>query len=223
MNANPVISNEKDAQKALIKNFLVILDEMGQAIKANPHALKAILSQVLVNTRFAYKEFEVLAPRIASFIGSTNDMSFLKSDMGYSRWIAFEIAGTKFLGPAEEEIRNKALRQAYFLWKADPRGGELTKEDLEDLSQQASHFKESVPEQELLQQYISSSTKEEGEFMTTTDILLYLQNRVGADLRLNTKKLGAALREMGFEKLKIGSSSKSQRYGYWISKNTTIC
>ena len=220
MNTNPIIGNDKDAQKALISNFLIILDDMAQLKSNNGAILKAWFSQRWVKVRLPYHEDDTLAPRIASFLGSTNDMSFLKSDMGYSRWIAFEIDDTQFLGKEETHVRDMAWLQAINLYLADPKSGELTKEELADLEHQSSHFKESSSEKELLEQYISSSTKEEegSEFMTTTDILRFLQQIVSLDLRLNTKKLGTALRELGFNRIVY-----KKKYGYWISKNTTIC
>ena len=218
MNTNPIIGNDKDAQKALISNFLIVLDDMAQLKSNNGAILKAWFSQRWVKVRLPYHEDDTLAPRISSFLGSTNDMSFLKSDMGYSRWIAFEIDDTQFLGEEEAHVRDMAWIQAINMYLADPKSGELTKEELADLAHQSSHFKESSSEQELLQQYISPSEKGEGEFMTTTDILLYLEKIVGIDLRLNTKKLGTALRELGFERV-----CPEKTRGYWISKMTTIC
>ncbi|UWW97174.1 MAG: toprim domain-containing protein [Candidatus Cardinium sp.] len=50
-NGNPVISNEKDAQKSLIRNFIINLDELHQ-LRSNAHVIKTWLSQRYVNVRF---------------------------------------------------------------------------------------------------------------------------------------------------------------------------
>jgi hypothetical protein len=140
-------------------------------------------------------------------------MSFLKQDMGYSRWIAFEVDNTKFLGEAEERVRDNALKQAYFLWQEDCKGGDFTKEDLEDLKNSFESFKDISIEKELIQKHFETGNKEEGEFMTTTDIMHYFQHTLGLHFRLSSKIMGAALRELGFEK-----SCPAKRYGYFVIK-----
>lgn len=59
--------------------------------------IKTWLSQRYVNVRLPYQEDEITASRVASFLGSTNDVGFLRSDLGHSRWISFEVDSTKYL------------------------------------------------------------------------------------------------------------------------------
>ncbi|MEF2229285.1 MAG: hypothetical protein V3581_04640 [Candidatus Cardinium sp.] len=69
----------------------------------------------------------------------------------------------------------------------------------------------------MIVQYLSPSTKEEGEFMTTTDILRYLQEIVGITIRLNTKLIGSSLREAGFERINR-RTNKGPVYGYFVKR-----
>ncbi|MDN5247486.1 MAG: hypothetical protein V3580_04695 [Candidatus Cardinium sp.] len=55
------------------------------------------------------------------------------------------------------------------------------------IKNRSNQFKTKYTEAELVVQYLSPSTKEVGEFMTTTDILRCLQEIVGSNIRLNTK------------------------------------
>ena len=71
-------------------------------------------------------------------------------------------------------------------------------------------------EAELIVQYLAPSAKGEGEFMTATDILRYLQEIVGTTIRLNTKLVGSALREAGFDRVAI-----TNKYGYWVLRRLT--
>lgn len=209
-NSNPIISNEKDAQKSLIRNFIINLDELHQ-LRSNAHIIKTWLSQRYVNVRFPYQEDEITAFRIASFLGSTNDVEFLRSDLGHSRWISFEVDSIQYLDNESRCILEKSWEQAYHLYKLDANSGELTKEELLQLMVRSDRFTTKSTESELIVQYLSPSTKQEGEFMTATDILRYLQEIVGTTIRLNTKLVGGALRESGFERVAI-----TNKYGYWV-------
>lgn len=138
-NGNPIISNEKDAQKSLIRNFIINLDELHH-FRSNAHVIKAWLSQRYVNIRLPYQEDEITEPRMASFVGSTNDVAFLHSDLGHSRWICFEIDGTRYLDQDARSILENAWHQAYNLYKLDCKSGELTREELAEILDHSDHF-----------------------------------------------------------------------------------
>ncbi|MGI2299109.1 VapE domain-containing protein [Candidatus Cardinium hertigii] len=200
-NGNPIISNEKDAQKALIRNFIIDLDELHQ-LRSNSEIIKTWLSQAHVNVRLPYQEDEITASRISSFVGSTNNVEFLRSELGNSRWISFEIDFIDYLDDEAKYILKKSWEQAYHLYKLDAKSGELNEQDLLELKNRSDDFTTKSTEAELIIQYLSPSNKEEGEFMTATDILRYLQNIVGTSIRLNNIILGKALRELGFSRVK---------------------
>lgn len=213
-NGNPIISNEKDAQKSLIRNFIINLDELHH-FRSNAHVIKAWLSQRYVNIRLPYQEDEITEARIASFVGSTNDVAFLHSDLGHSRWICFEIAGTRCLDENAQSILEKAWHQAYNLYKFDGKSGELTRKELEEILDHSDHFTTRTAESELITQYLTPSTKKCGSFMTTTCILKFLQEHIGTSVRLNTKLVGSALRELGFDRIKQ-RTHKGSLYGYFV-------
>ena len=213
-NGNPIISNEKDAQKALIRNFIIDLDELHQ-LRYNAHVIKTWLSQPYVNVRLPYQEDEITASRIASFLGSTNDVEFLRSELGHSRWITFEVDSIEYLDDEAKYILEKSWEQAYQLYKLDSNSGELSKEEFLELRDRSDDFVAKSTEVELVTQYLSPSNKEKGEFMTTTDILRFLQNIVGTTIRLNTKLVGSALREVGFDRV---TYSNLNRKGYFVQK-----
>lgn len=213
-NGNPVISNEKDAQKSLIRNFIINLDELHQ-LRSNAHVIKTWLSQRYVNVRLPYQEDEITASRIASFLGSTNDVEFLRSDLGHSRWISFEVESIEYLNDEARYILEKSWEQAYHLYKLDACSGELDKGELLELSDRSNRFSTKSTEAELIVQYLSPSTKEEGVFMTATDILRYLQEIVGTTIRLNTKLVGSALRESGFDRVMY---SDLKRRGFFVKR-----
>ncbi|UWW96965.1 MAG: toprim domain-containing protein [Candidatus Cardinium sp.] len=144
-NSNPVISNEKDAQKSLIRNFIINLDELHQ-LRSNAHVIKTWLSQRYVNVRLPYQEDEITASRIASFLGSTNDVEFLRSDLGHSRWISFEVEFIEYIDDEAIYILEKAWAQAYYLYKLDNSSGELSEEEFLELKTRSYQFTTSSTE-----------------------------------------------------------------------------
>ncbi|PHT96708.1 hypothetical protein BC332_34365 [Capsicum chinense] len=215
-NPNPDKNNEKDFQKALIRNFIINLDELHQ-LRASPDVVKNWLSQRYINVRLPYQEDETVACRIASFLGSTNNIEFLRSETGYSRWIGFEIDFIDYLDDEARYIVERSWEQAYHLYKLDQESGELGEQDLLELKNRSQEFKTNSTESELILQYLYPSNKEEGEFMTSTDILRFLQNIVGTNIRLNTKLVGSALRESGFERIQQ-RTNRGPLYGYFVQK-----
>lgn len=214
-NSNPAINHDKDSQKSLIRNFIIDLDELKQ-FKSDAEVLKAWLSQCYINVRLPYQEEETVAPRIASFLGSTNNVEFLRSETGYSRWIGIEIEYIEYIDTREaRSILEKSWEQAYHLYKLDKTSGELNEWDLEDLKNRSEDFSTKSTEAELIVQYLSPSNKEEGEFMTATDVLRFLQNIVGTTIRLNTKLVGSALREAGFNRVMYNDIN---RRGFFVQK-----
>ena len=208
--SNPIISQEKDSQVALATNFIINLDEL-QQFRSNSSRLKSWISQTHIKIRLPYERKETTKNRVCSFIGSSNEDDFLRSELGYSRWLCFKVKETRTIDSTAEALLEKAWGLAYNLYKKNQRAGELSKEETLALKDKNKAFKFQSPEQEILANYISPSLEGEGEFMTTTDILQYLQPRV--TIKLNKIILGRALREHNFER-----SITNRIYGYWIRK-----
>jgi predicted P-loop ATPase len=214
-NSNPTVDNDKDAQVSLATNFIINLDEL-QQFKSGASKLKSWLSQTSIKVRLPYEKTDTIKHRIASFLGTTNELEFLRSGIGYSRWIGFRIVGTKRIDKFARDLLEKSWSEAYHCYKSDTESGELTREELDALQERSSEFLSKSIESEIIEKYLTSATKEEGEFMTTTDILQYLQERIGISIKLNKIMIGKALSELGFEREKFGKSSKEQRYGYLV-------
>lgn len=215
-NSNPIIDHDKDSQVALSTNFIINLDELKQ-IKSSSSKLKSWLSQTSVKVRLPYDKTDSVRHRIASFVGNTNDIEFLRSDMGYSRWICFRIKGTKHIGKNDVKLLEQAWFQAYNIYKSNSEDGELSKSDLQSIKAHSDIFQLRNSETELIEKHLSPSTKEEGEFMTTTDILQYLQERVGNCIKLNTITLGRSLTEFKFYRVgyRIGNNVAK---GFWVKR-----
>lgn len=215
-NSNPTIYHEKDFQNTLATNFLVNLDEL-QQFKYCALKIKSWISQTMVKVRLPYDKKDTVKPRVCSFLGSSNDENFLNKELGYSRWIYFNINNTKFIDKKAYHILNDAWAWAYHLYKIDPFSGELTKEEYKILQNRAekitknfSFYKEEIEKKVLF--HIKKPINNEGCFMTATEILHFLQKKCNGNMQgLNLISLGKILR-----KINVKRGCPKKNYGYWI-------
>lgn len=204
------ISNDKDARVLLCKNFLINLDELAILSRKEINNLKSFFSKTQINERLPYDRKNTILPRVASFIGSTNQDSFLNDETGSVRWLCFTITGIDWNYAKTINI-DLVWSQAYALSQDKNFESELTLDDIQRNEDRNKKFQILSTEQEILSKYILHSDSTHGEFMTATDILVYL-NPLG--IKLNQVQIGKALNSLGFEKIK---NSKTQTYGYYVT------
>ena len=70
---------------------LVCLEELEEMTSAQVSQLKAITGMTDVNERAAYGHFKESRPHIASFCGTSNNVTFLNDLSGNRRWLPFEV------------------------------------------------------------------------------------------------------------------------------------
>ena len=213
-----------DTMRCLANNFIVNLEEIERHTRTKDASnIKAIVSQNRIKVRLTNAKRDSILARLASFVGSCNESNFLRSGLGSSRWIAFQVEGVKWMGESgsdEEREIEKVMRlawiEAYRFYRKDNKYGELTREELNVLRESAENFTEISIEQELTQKYFLSSVKGEGEFLTTTDIMLYLQEQAPR-AKLNKVAVGRALSKLEFSKSSKRINSKLTK-GYYVKK-----
>ena len=111
------ISDDKDSKIAIAKNFLINLDELSSLAKHEINSLKALFSKDIINERLPYDRKNSIIHRVASFIGSTNMLSFLTDETGSVRWLCFEISKIDWNYKTAIDI-DKVWGQAYDLYDA---------------------------------------------------------------------------------------------------------
>jgi predicted P-loop ATPase len=125
---------DKDSETVLVKNFMIMVDELANLSRVDINTLKATLSKLHVNIRLPYaKNFEEF-PRTASFFATTNRTDFL-TDSQNVRWIVINVDnidrayGNIFTGKFNIDV-DLIWGQAYKLY-LEGYNCELSKEDLE--------------------------------------------------------------------------------------------
>ena len=211
------IPQDKDGMISLSENMFINLDELSSMNKFELNHLKSLFSIDSVRVRHPYGSRMQTDPRRASFIGSTNEQSFLTDTTGSVRWLCFEIDSIEF--NYESIGIDNVWSQAYALYKSGFRF-QLTADELKENESRNEQYQAVTMEYEYVQQYFTpSNVMESNTFMTTTEIRDHIikQSERRADLK-SLDKLGKALAKLGFERVpkRIGESKEPVR-GYYVN------
>ena len=205
------ISDDKDSKIAIAKNFLINLDELSSLAKHEINSLKALFSKDIINERLPYDRKNSIIHRVANFIGSTNMAEFLTDETGSVRWLCFEIKQIDWAYKKTIDI-DKVWSQALWLYK-NYWDCEMTVDDIAKNEERNAKFQQLSAEAELIPNFLRPSNEAQGVFMTSTDILIYLQTYTV--IKLNKIMVGKAMHICGFRRIK---DTINDRYGYHAIK-----
>ncbi len=209
------IATDKDSLIAITENFLINLDELSQAEKAEINAFKSMFSKEKIKARLTYDKRPTVHSRRASFMGSTDRWEFLTDENGSVRWLCFEIDQINWEYKTEIDI-DRVWSQAYHLLTKVRFEYELSTNEIKENEAVNKKYQVSSPERDLLLKYFSVGNTQTGEFMTSTEILEYLSAHTS--IKLSPIQIGKELRFIGYERVSkffLGN----MRYGYFIKKN----
>lgn len=202
------ISLDKDGRIQLCKNILINLEELQVLAKKEVNSLKSHFSKTQINERLPYGRKNTRLTRICSFIGSTNQTSFLTDETGSVRWLIFHVIDSLNFNYSNEVNIDKVWSQAYHLaYKDKSFNPELTLKDIEENEIRNKKYASLTTEQELIAKYYDRST-DIAHFVTASDVLIKLNT---LNLKLNQVNIGKAFSGFGFERTK---HSTRQVYGY---------
>ncbi len=213
----------KDAKIALTTSFIINFDEIDDFFKSkrNRDNYKAYMSQKYVNVRLPYAKTEVSRQRIASFLGTCNESTFLNDPTGTQRFTVFSVS--KFLNKRygkdkfmEDFPIEKVWGQAYnlFVRGFDP---EYTHDELVANEAANELYKFNSAEYDTIIDWLAPAEKgEEGpiKFMRVTDICAYLNSQQEAVKFFNVS-LGKILVRLRYKKVTKKVNGQSV-YGYYV-------
>lgn len=203
------ITTDKDGIISLARNFMINIDELASLNKQDTKQLKALFSMKNINIRVPFGRNEANLLRRCSFVGSTNEQSFLADETGSVRWLCFNIKGINWDYSKHCNV-DFVWAQAFALWQSTTNRNQwdLSKEEIENNEKRNAKFKQLSIEQELIGRYFEKAIGNQGSHFTSTDILVYLRP---LGVTVNAIAVGRALHSLGYEKIKHGSV-----YGYWV-------
>ncbi|WP_397301834.1 VapE domain-containing protein [Nonlabens ulvanivorans] len=196
--------NDKDDKIQLVKNFIINLDELAGLYKKELTQLKASMSTAKINVRMPYSKTNTTSFRISSFIGSTNETSFLIDQTGSVRWICFVINDIDFNYSKEENI-DDVWAQAFALSKDKNFNPEMTREEIQENESRNKRFYSMSKEEELLMKYFEipkNTDLTNIQKLTATEILAVLKNNSNLNLKANAVQMGKYLTRFGFNTIK---------------------
>ncbi|CAA9203365.1 VapE domain-containing protein [Flavobacterium collinsii] len=203
------ITTDKDGIISLARNFMINIDELASLNKQDTKQLKALFSMKNINIRVPFGRNEANLLRRCSFVGSTNEQSFLADETGSVRWLCFNIKGINWDYSKHCNV-DFIWSQAYALFKSTTNRNQwdLSKDEIEQNEKRNSKFKQLSTEQELIGKYFEKAQVGQGMHFTSTDVLVYLRP---LGVNVNAIAVGRAMHSLGYEKAKDNGI-----YGYWV-------
>ena len=187
--------SKQEAERYLGRFFLVNIDEFDQINVNQQGFLKHLLQKPVANLRKPYGNTIHEVRRYASFIGTSNQKDLLTDPSGSRRFIGIEVTA-----PINTNVTIN-YKQLYAQAMDAICKGErywLNEDDEKILKETNREFEQVSPLEQLFHCYFRPATEEEeGEWLTTMQILTYLQAKTRDKLAINkVAQFGRALRKL---------------------------
>ena len=202
------ITSTSGCEQKLSTFGLINMDEFDRYSEKKMATLKNLMQMKRLNFRKCFRAYYSTLPRIASFIGTSNEKSLLTDVSGSRRFLCIEVEKPIDCSTPEYE-------QMYAQLKWELENGKrywLSKEEEEEIQQHNKAFYKHSPEEEaFFKVFRLPKEGEECVQMTATDIFNVLQKRFPAVMR------GSKVRNIGSILTKMGAKRIHTRYGNYYS------
>ena len=179
------VSEKRQTLQAMSQFLLINLDEFNQiSPKLQQGFLKNIITLPCVKVKRPYGKHVEPFPRMASFIGATNQADVLTDPSGGRRFLGIELTGPIVIlrNLNYEQIFAQALHaldhhESYYF------DDEQTQQILESNRQ----FQQLTPAEQYFNDCFEPAESEaDGQYLTTSAIFAHIKKLAGSDLRLNS-------------------------------------
>jgi len=192
------ITSTSGCEQKLSTFGLINMDEFDQYNERMMTILKNLMQMKKVNYRKCFKAYFSDLPRIASFIGTSNEKSLLTDETGSRRFLCIEVKKPIDCSPI-------GYPQLYAQLKFELESGKrywLTKEEEKEIQEHNRAFYRHSPEEEAFYKVFALPKEGEPSFeLTATDIFNQLQKRFPALFRgANPKHFGKVMTKIGATK-----------------------
>jgi predicted P-loop ATPase len=178
---------------------LINMDEFNMYTERMMTILKNLMQMKKVNYRKCFKAYFSDLPRIASFIGTSNEKSLLTDETGSRRFLCIEVEKPIDCSPID-------YPQLYAQLKWELEAGKrywLSKEEELEIQEHNKAFYRHSPEEEAFYKVFALPKEGEPSFeLTATDIFNRLQKRFPVLFRgVNPKHFGKVMTKVGAKKM----------------------
>ncbi len=179
------VSEKKQTLLAMSQFLLINLDEFNQiSPKLQQGFLKNVITLPSVKVKRPYGKHIEPFPRLASFIGATNQTDVLTDPSGGRRFLGVELSGPIDVSrkPNHEQLFAQALaaldnREPYY----------FNEEQTQEIMALNRHFQQRTPVEQYFFDYFEiASSEDDGQYYTASAIFAYIRKVAGHDLRLSS-------------------------------------
>ena len=200
------LTSESGCEQKLSLFGLVNMDEFDRYSVRSMATLKNLMQLKKLNFRKSHRSYYSQLPRIASFIGTSNQKELLNDTTGSRRFLCVEVKG-------KIDCTRPDYDQLYAQLKAELLAGErywFTSEEEQDIQQNNKMFYKHSPEEDVFFRCFRLPEEgEEGVLLSPTEIFCRLQKKFPAAFRgSNASRMGKVLTALGVERIrtKYGTS-----------------
>ena len=178
---------------------LVNMDEFDRYNERSQATLKNLMQLRKLTFRKSHRSYYSQLPRIASFIGTSNQKELLTDTTGSRRFLCVEVKQKIDCSPIDHD-------QLYAQLKAELVAGERpwfsTEEEKEIQENNRAFYKQSPAQEIFFRCFRLPEGEEEGRLMTATEIFCRLQKKFPAAFRTcNASQMGKALQSLGVKSI----------------------
>lgn len=179
------VSEKTQTLRAMSQFLLINLDEFNQiSPRLQQGFLKNVITLSSVKVKRPYGKHVEPFPRLASFIGATNQTDVLTDPSGGRRFLGVELSGPIDVSrrPNYEQLYAQALQaldnhEPYF----------FNDEQTQEILEQNRQFQQRTPAEQYFNDCYEIATSEaDGQYLTASAIFAYIKKMVGSDLRLSS-------------------------------------
>ena len=207
--AESSLDEGKDSYTLMCEKLIIMDDEFGGKNKQEAKHFKNMLSKSEFSIRKPYGREIEERKRLAVLCGTSNDYDVINDPTGNRRIIpinVLEINKDKYYKINKEKL----WMELYYVWKETGEEWMLTKDEIEYLNRATQKNEAISIEMEAIDMFfITPENAGYVKSMSATEIVNYIESR--SALRINTSKLGVALKAKGFVK-------KAKRIGNVIKR-----
>ena len=199
------ITSVSGCEQKLSHFGLINMDEFDRYGLRTMATLKNLMQLKKLNFRKSHRSYYSQLPRIASFIGTSNQKELLTDTTGSRRFICVEVLG-------EIDCTLPEYVQLYAQLKSELLAGErywFSSEEEREIQEHNRSFYKHAPEQEIFFRcFRLPSEEEQGVQLSSTEIFCRLQKKFPAALRgCNVVNMGKMLMALGVERVRTRNGS----------------
>lgn len=179
------VSEKKQTLQAMSQFLLINLDEFNQiSPRLQQGFLKNIITLSSIKVKRPYGKHVEPFPRLASFIGATNQTDVLTDPSGGRRFLGVELSGPIDVSrrPNYEQLYAQALQalddhESYF----------FNDEQTQEILEQNRQFQQRIPAEQYFHDCFEiPSCEDDGQYYTASAIFAHIKKVAGSDLRLSS-------------------------------------